>query len=60
MRAWLARLNKWLACFAYAQTVAIFVLVLTLTFGTTFYRVFVSDGTMFSCELNPVRGAHLK
>ncbi|WP_199031658.1 hypothetical protein [Ralstonia sp. ASV6] len=57
MRAWLARLNKYLAFVVFAEVAVICALVLWLTFGITFYRVFATDGTMFSCELAPVRGA---
>ncbi|KVV07473.1 hypothetical protein [Burkholderia ubonensis] len=51
MLSFLRRLNKWLAPIAIFEFVIIAALILTLSFGTQFARLFASDGSMYSCEI---------
>ncbi|MDM8356510.1 hypothetical protein [Pandoraea communis] len=46
------RSADWCSYVIYAQLAAIVVLVLLLTFNTTFVRLFASNGTAFSCEVH--------
>jgi hypothetical protein len=57
MLGWMIVVSKWFAIVAITEVAGIVLMILVLTFGTTFFHLFASDGSVFSCEVPLVQSS---